>query len=1089
MKNSFKFLTIGLVLAVLLVSYATTNKTVSAAPITSLDQDLVEWLDDSREVVTFYNASTTATFIISDNDLETKPDAIATWIGVPTVAIADSFAITDGDIDDDSGGGGFLATRATYTLTANPTTATLEYSTSSPSTTPIVTGTLAVTVAGVSTLVDSSNLNAGTFSLIAEAATGTTVIANFDHHVIDSYAAAATGATVGSTNNRVKVVSTSDSSGEWVTISEIATPFGNSTALASLAADPDDKIFRGAVTLSDDPQATDPDDGKIWVQDGDTLTVTFYRSDHVTVIDSTTATIDATDPAITAISPADGSVIKDVSPNLSFTITDGGSGLSTSAPEGNVEVKIVTTAGDCNIEDNDGGSSTSELSYPSRSASSLSVSFAPVGTDKEWADPVTGSCASRTGGGFGIDTTTLGVNNHGVAFTWKIVATDVAGNSKTLETTSLDLTVDTVKPDMTAAVTGKGWDSALNTDKTQLNSVKLTFTEGLDVDTVATDGSDFTVAGHSVVAALVAGVDNTSTGGTNDLNEFVYLELAADVSSNDRPKVELTGAIKDKAGNELKPATGATVADSIPNSTDGVKATISDVIVASTLLAKKGESKLTWTANENITFGSPNLSSATDETACTCISVSGGGTTTNKTGVVTTVSASAAEGTFKQTTFTTTGIYGAIILSRDLAANQTVTGAVKVSSEDVSSQFDSSSDSLVLTLDTNTVSPLDAGKDVAVKLAKWPIADNDGDGSLTDEFTVTVNGTAVGTTTVTAIDWSEAETVTMSFSTAIAAGDTVTVTYRYVTGAQAIEVDTAAPGISFDPADGTTTEDATPFVSIIFDDDEYAGDTHKTVTLTLATLTDPDGVVTDLMAMDDIGDGFGALATADNITYIYTPTSDLALGVYTVKASGTDEAGNTKSNVAGVFTVKARATTKITLRPGWNLISLPSDPTSTAINDVVNVASVDTVLAYDPTVAGGWMTAVRDTDGNLTGTLTTMDSSRGYWVHTTTFESLAIEIPGIAGGAQTLPPSIALVKGWNLVSVISLDKSVTAIDPDQYFTGLTWSRAYSFSAATEKFAGIIPQASTATDDATIQDRVTVGNGYWVFLREAGDLVP
>ena len=102
------------------------------------------------------------------------------------------------------------------------------------------------------------------------------------------------------------------------------------------------------------------------------------------------------------------------------------------------------------------------------------------------------------------------------------------------------------------------------------------------------------------------------------------------------------------------------------------------MVVASTLLAKKGESKITWTANENITFTSVNLSGATDETACTCISVSGGALTTNKTGVVSTVSATAAEGTFKQTTFTTTGIYGAMVISRDLAANLTATGAVKV---------------------------------------------------------------------------------------------------------------------------------------------------------------------------------------------------------------------------------------------------------------------------------------------------------------------------------------------------------------------------------------------------------------------------
>ena len=681
MKNSFKFLTIGLVLAVLLVSYATTNKTVSAAPITSLDQDLVEWLDDSREVVKFYSASTTAVFIIADNDLQTTPSGTATWMSTTsTVVAAGGFRITDGWTDED---GNLLfedgnATTSIYSLSAS------SYSTTSPEDTPLVVSP-AVTDDTVSVLVTGGNLNAGTFSLFADAVRGSDVVATFTHHVIDTYAAAASGATVATTNNRVKVVSTSDSSGEWVTISEVATPFttNDTTVLTALAADPDDKFFRGSITLSNDPQATDPGDGDIWVQDGDTLTVTFFKSDHTTVIDSTTATIDATDPAIANVLPVDGSVIKSTVPTLSFSITDGGSGLSASAPGGNVALSVVVGGNECPVLD-------SELGFPSRTASQLDVNFAPVGTEKEWKDAAIPDCVNRTGGGFGVNTSSnidSTDSNHGTKFTWKIVATDVAGNSKTLEGTSLELTVDTVVPNMDGAITGKGWDSVLNKDKTQLNSIKLTFTEGIDAATVAADGSDFTVSGHSVVAALVAGVDNTSTGGNNDLNEFVYLDLAADLSANERPKVELTGSVSDKAGNALAPATGQTVADSISNATDGVKATVSDVVVASTLLAKEGESKITWTANENITFTSVNLTATALGDPCTCISVSGGALTTNKTGVVTTVSATKAEGTFKQTAFTTTGIYGALILTRDLAANQTMTGAVKVTSEDVSSQF------------------------------------------------------------------------------------------------------------------------------------------------------------------------------------------------------------------------------------------------------------------------------------------------------------------------------------------------------------------------------------------------------------------
>ena len=108
---------------------------------------------------------------------------------------------------------------------------------------------------------------------------------------VDTYTAVNDGGTVTTANNRAQLTSTSDSTGEWVTITEIATPFGDSTALASLAADPDDKYFRGSITLSPNSSSSAANDGKIRVQDGDTLTVTFFKSDHVTVISSTSATI------------------------------------------------------------------------------------------------------------------------------------------------------------------------------------------------------------------------------------------------------------------------------------------------------------------------------------------------------------------------------------------------------------------------------------------------------------------------------------------------------------------------------------------------------------------------------------------------------------------------------------------------------------------------------------------------------------------------------------------------------------------------------------------------------------------------------
>ena len=66
---------------------------------------------------------------------------------------------------------------------------------------------------------------------------------------------------------------------------------------------------------------------RVWVRDGDTITVEVYEDDNTTVITSDTATIDAQDPSISGLSPSGGTVTDDSSPVVSFTIIDDGSGL------------------------------------------------------------------------------------------------------------------------------------------------------------------------------------------------------------------------------------------------------------------------------------------------------------------------------------------------------------------------------------------------------------------------------------------------------------------------------------------------------------------------------------------------------------------------------------------------------------------------------------------------------------------------------------------------------------------------------------------------------------------------------------------
>jgi hypothetical protein len=86
------------------------------------------------------------------------------------------------------------------------------------------------------------------------------------------------------------------------------------------------------------------------------------------------------------------------------------------------------------------------------------------------------------------------------------------------------------------------------------------------------------------------------------------------------------------------------------------------------------------------------------------------------------------------------------------------------------------------------------------------------------------------------------------------------------------------------------------------------------------------------------------------------------------------------------------------------------------------------------------------------------------------------------GSAATLP-TIAVEKGWNLVSVIDLAQTKqpsTAITGDAYFTSIDWAVAYTYNSSTRGWSRIT--SSTAAN-------LTNGQGVWVWANKAGTLIP
>ena len=164
---------------------------------------------------------------------------------------------------------------------------------------------------------------------------------------------------------------------------------------------------------------------------------------------------------------------------------------------------------------------------------------------------------------------------------------------------------------------------------------------------------------------------------------------------------------------------------------------------------------------------------------------------------------------------------------------------------------------------------------------------------------------------------------------------------------------------------------------------EYAGDSHKTIELS--------GLDIDV----DLADGNSAspvfnTSSSDNITYTLS-ISNPPVGDYTISFRAADEAGNVSLNpgaaiadtIESEFVVKAAVPTELQLSPGWNLISLPFQPSNPGINSILPATHpASLVMSYD-NASGLWVVSRRDAEtGMFTGDVRQMVATTAYFVFT-----------------------------------------------------------------------------------------------------------
>ena len=224
--------------------------------------------------------------------------------------------------------------------------------------------------------------------------------------------------------------------------------------------------------------------------------------------------------------------------------------------------------------------------------------------------------------------------------------------------------------------------------------------------------------------------------------------------------------------------------------------------------------------------------------------------------------------------------------------------------------------------------------------------------------------------------------------------------------------------------------------------------------------------------------------------------ADKAVGEYDLEIVVEDEAGN-RNAAAHKAKIKIieRKKYALELNPGWNLVSLPGQPVDSDIDAVIPADHpIDAVSTYDPMVPGKWITSLQAGDGTFgEGQVKTIEAGLAYWIRTTSFQELEVDIPKITPGAAVTPPIISISQGWNLIPILDVDGDFNLADQtstSNYFSGLTSgtvSAIYTFDTITNSWASVDAYDDDPDDDTP--KGVQLGKGYWVYATKPGVIVP
>jgi len=281
-------------------------------------------------------------------------------------------------------------------------------------------------------------------------------------------------------------------------------------------------------------------------------------------------------------------------------------------------------------------------------------------------------------------------------------------------------------------------------------------------------------------------------------------------------------------------------------------------------------------------------------------------------------------------------------------------------------------------------------------------------------------------------------------------------------------VDAGIPAVDFTLSDNDT---------VLWYYGTWGGSLALRLTTDNTSLPSTDNFTATVEYYDDNTSDFAPLdgATLHADSRIYTTDASgqvnisLPPGVYTVYADKGDYTQYTRSNKETVIVYVT-----LTLRPGWNFISIPKKLASDNCTALKVFAGVDTdghsIFHY---TSSGWAAMSANT---------TVSPLKGIWIYSTSTKELR---PLFDPNPRQVPPAEQLSAGWNAIgfsdfTAASANSALTSVEDK-------WTTLIGYDAVAQAYEVSIINNAPASDTHSETRQMLPWKGYWLYMTSAGEL--